>query len=155
MSTSCKASCTTWTLIGLAMIGATFSTMSVSESQNQRLTAQLSPELASIYEDIVEERRDLYMQGLLLGILIAITLVKSHAFTNNHTHKLAFFVAVTTIISVVYYMLMPKTHYMLDYLKTPAQTQAWLSMYKTMQRRYFWGFVLGTLSAIPIAYAYC
>jgi hypothetical protein len=70
-------------------------------------------------------------------------------------HRISLFLAITIPISVIYYLLMPKSDWMLNHLKTPEQNKAWLEVYKTMKYRYLIGFILGSLSAIPIAYSLC
>lgn len=141
-------------VLGIAMLGASVSTMSVSEEQHNVLRKTFSDELDEIYGSIVIERRNHYIQGLLLGALIAyfvLLLVK----VSNRFHKMSIFVTITLMTGVVYYFLMPKSDYMLNHLKTPEQNKAWLEVYKTMKQRYFLGFVLGALAAVPLAYAMC
>ncbi len=141
-------------VLGIAMLGASVSTMSVSEEQHNMLRKTFSDELDEIYGNIVVERRNQYVQGLLLGALIAyfvLLLVK----VSNRFHKMSIFVTITLMTGVVYYFLMPKSDYMLNHLKTPEQNKAWLEVYKTMKQRYFLGFVLGALAAVPLAYAMC
>ena len=141
-------------VLGVAMLGASVSTMSVSEEQHNMLRKTFSDELDEIYGNIVIERRNHYVQGLLLGALIAyfvLLLVK----VSNRFHKMSIFITITLMTGVVYYFLMPKSDYMLNHLKTPEQNKAWLEVYKTMKQRYFLGFVLGALAAVPLAYAMC
>ncbi len=141
-------------VLGIAMLGASVSTMSVSEEQHNMLRKTFSDELDEIYGNIVVERRNQYVQGILLGVLIAYfvsLLVK----VSNRFHKMSIFITITLMTAVVYYFLMPKSDYMLNHLKTPEQNKAWLEVYKTMKQRYFLGFVLGALAAVPLAYAMC
>ena len=48
-------------------------------------------------------------------------------------HKLAVFTAITLLICVVYYSVMPKSDYMLNHLKTEEQIQEWFDVYLTMK----------------------
>lgn len=146
--------CYTSGLIGLGMLGATFFTMSVTKSQNIAFKEKLPPELSTIYENITNERRNLYIQGLLLGLFLSYFIVKCIKVTNSF-HKATLFLAITIPISVLYYFLMPKSDYMLNHLKTEEQNKAWLSIYTTMRQRYFLGFLIGSLAAIPISYSLC
>lgn len=136
------------------MLGAAVFTMTVSEEQHNYLRKQFSEELDEIYGKIVIERRNHYVQGILLGCLIAFFTMILMKFTNRF-HRISFFVAITLTTSVVYYFLMPKSDYMLNHLKTEEENKAWLEVYKTMKQRYFLGFALGALAAVPIAYAMC
>ena len=141
-------------MFGIAMLGASVSTMMVTEEQHNVLRNTFSDELDEVYGKIVIERRNLYVQGILLGCLIAYFTLQLTRITNRF-HKMSFFFAITLTVTVVYYFLMPKSDYMLNHLKTEEQNKAWLEVYKTMKQRYFLGFALGALAAIPISYALC
>ena len=65
------------------------------------------------------------------------------------------FIAITLIVAIVYYSLMPKSDYMIRHLKTKEQVNAWMDVYLTMKHRHLAGFVIGILSSIPIAFALC
>lgn len=136
------------------MLGASVSTMSVSEEQHNMLRKTFSDELDEIYGNIVIERRNQYIQGLLLGALIGYFVLMGVKITNRF-HKMSLFITVMLMTGVIFYFLMPKSDYMLNHLKTEEQNKAWLEVYKTMKQRYFLGFVLGTLAAVPLAYAMC
>jgi uncharacterized protein YacL len=141
-------------ILGLAMLGASVSTMSVTEEQHNLLRSTFSDELDEIYGKIVIERRNHYVLGLILGVALAyvsLSLVK----IANRFHKTSLFVLVTLMTAVVFYFLMPKSDYMLNHLKTEEQNKAWLEVYKTMKQRYFLGFLLGALAAIPLANSMC
>jgi uncharacterized membrane protein len=70
-------------------------------------------------------------------------------------HKVVLFFAVTLFVAMLYYLLMPKSDYMLKHLQTNEQNRAWLDVYKTMQSRYIIGMILGAAAAVPIANTYC
>ncbi len=143
-------------MIGLGMLGATFATMSVSEEENNRFREHISPDLVKVYNDLVVERRNLYFQGLILGLVISFFIVKSGIFRiANWYHRATIFLAITIPISVIYYFLMPKSDYMLNHLKSHEENKAWLHIYKTMRQRYVLGFVFASLAAIPISHAFC
>ena len=146
--------CVTAGIFGLAMLGASASTMMVTEEQHNMLRKTFSDDLDEIYGNIVIERRNHYIQGILLGCLISFFVLQLTRISNRF-HKISFFFALTLTVTVVYYFLMPKSDYMLNHLKTEEQNKAWLEVYKTMKQRYFLGFVLGALAAVPIAYAMC
>lgn len=139
---------------GIAMLSASFFTMAVSEEQHKVLRDTFSEDLDRIYEGIVAERRNHYIQGLLLGFLVAYFITNATKVTNRF-HKMSIFFGISLTVAVVYYFLMPKSDYMLNHLKTPEQNKAWLHVYKTMKHQYFMGFALGALAAIPLAYALC
>jgi uncharacterized membrane protein YfcA len=75
--------------------------------------------------------------------------------TTNRFYRISLFFGITLFTTALYYLLMPKSDYMLNHLKTEEENKAWLSVYKTMKYRYLIGFVLGALAAIPFATALC
>jgi len=146
--------CYTSGILGLGMLFATYSTVSLSSHEEKKLLDIFPPELDKIYIKIANERANIYFQGLIFGLVASYLLLKSLKLTNSF-HKATFFLAITLIISVLYYLLMPKSDYMLNHLQTQEQNKAWLEVYKNMQSRYITGFIIGALSAIPISYAVC
>ena len=107
-----------------------------------------------VYNNIISERRNLYFQGLLLCLVISyfsLFFVK----TVNRFHRITFFLAITILTSVVYYLLVPKSDYMLNHLTTSEENKAWLDVYNSMKHRYLIGFLLGSATSIPIANAMC
>jgi hypothetical protein len=141
-------------LIGIGMLGATYATMSVNQEQHNKLTRLFNSELDEKYNNIVVERRNQYFQGLILGLIVSY--FSMNYFQPIKTfHRITLYLAITIPISVIFYFLMPKSDWMLNHLKTPEENKAWLDVYKTMKYRYLIGFILGSLSAIPIAYSLC
>ncbi len=141
-------------LFGAAMLSATFFTMTAYKGQQNELTKILSPEVNDIYINIVNERRNLYIQGIIIGVIISYYLLQYFPIIKQF-HKLAFAVGITGVVAVLYYFLMPKTDYMLNHLKTREEIKAWLEVYKTMKYRYFIGFVFGLMAAIPLTNSLC
>lgn len=141
-------------IAGLALLGASISTMSVNKQQQNVLKSVLSDDLDKKYESIVIERRNHYIIGLILGMIISFIIVNKVKSSNYFT-RLSLFTMITLVTAVIFYMLMPKSDYMLNHLKTEQENKQWLQVYKTMQSRYFIGLVLGALAAIPIANIMC
>lgn len=146
--------CYTSSVIGLGMLCATFLTMSTSKEVNTGLVNTLSPELVDKYADISNERRTLYFQGLIIGIIVVYFLQKKIQFKNTYHHAV-FILAVVIPISAFYYYWMPKSDYMVNHLKTVEQNKAWVDMYKSMKMKYTLGFIMGSIAAIPISYSFC
>lgn len=144
-------SCTVSVAIALALLGGSFATMTVPRSQHAEIQQTFSPELADRYAKIVAERRNHYLQGLVLGSVLAFGV--TYAFGGSH--RVATFVAITMLTGVVYYRLMPKSDYMLNHLQTEAQNKAWLKIYKSYQSRYMYGMILGGLASVFVAQAVC
>ncbi len=141
-------------IAGIALLGASISTLSVNKQQQNVLKSVLSPELDKKYESIIIERRNHYIIGLVLGMILSFIILNSTKITKYFT-RLSLFTMITLVTAVIFYMLMPKSDYMLNHLKSEKENKKWLQVYKTMQSRYFIGLVLGALSAIPIAHIMC
>lgn len=144
-------------IVGISLLTASLFCMSVSNEQHDRLKAVFSDELDKKYDEIVKERRNLYLQGLLLGMGLASIwlLMNRKLLGKNRFYYISIFFSVSLLTALLFYMLMPKSDYMLNYLKSPEENKAWLKMYRTMQSRYLYGLLLGAAAAIPIANAFC
>ena len=140
--------------LGLALIGGSVSTLSVNEEQQDYLKNAFSDDLDKIYEKIIVERRNQYIVGLVIGILISIFVIRYVNDLDYFTQVMLFF-TITLGSALIFYMLMPKSDYMLNHLKTEEENKKWLEVYKYMKMRYFVGFSLGILAAIPLANAFC
>lgn len=150
----CSMNCIVSAVVGIGLLGGSILTMTVSEKEHLQLRATLSEELDQIYTTIAIERRNLYLQGLLLGLILA-TLLSRTIKTSNKFYRASFGLALTLMTAFTYYSLMPKSDYMLNHLKTAEQNKAWLDVYKTMKYRYMIGVLGGALAAIPLSYALC
>ncbi len=147
--------CITSAVVAAALLGGSFMTLTVTDEQHERLRQKLSPELALLYDGIAVERRNQYIHGLILGLILAYILLGFVASRGSRFHRMAAFVAVTMLVGVFYYLLMPKSTYMLEHLKTKEQNLAWLEVYKTMKMRYTVGLLLGAGAAAAAANALC
>lgn len=148
--------CFTSALVGIALLGGSLATLTVTKSEHEKLQKILSPELADRYANILKERRNQYIQGLILGMIVGGMIIYLYQWkVVQGFHKVVLFFAVTLFVAMIYYLLMPKSDYMLKHLQTNEQNRAWLDVYKTMQSRYILGMILGAAAAVPIANAYC
>ena len=109
-------------ILGLAFLGGAVSTLSVTEEQHNVLRNVLPDNLDKIYEQIIIERRNHYVFGLVLGGILAFLVIKNVK-TVNRFHRISLFVAITLMTSVVFYLLMPKSDYMLNHLQNAEQVR--------------------------------
>jgi hypothetical protein len=147
--------CVTSAVVAAALIGGSFMTLTVTKEQHEKLKRSLSPDLATLHDGIARERRNQYIHGLILGLILAYILLGFVAGRGSRFHRMAAFVAVTMLVGVFYYLLMPKSTYMLEHLKTKEQNLAWLEVYKTMKMRYTVGLLLGAAAAAAAANSIC
>lgn len=138
--------------LSFAFIAATFATMYPSSQMKQNLSQYLNPEEQQQYEDIIIMRRNIYMKGLVLGVIIAlgIIFVFPPLKKTNRNSRLFLAVSITFFVNYFYYILHPKDKYMIEILDTKEENKSWLVIYKTMQLRYHVGFLFGLAAAACI-----
>ncbi len=116
-----------------------------------------------VYEKIVNERKNLALQGYGLGLGLSIGfLVGRHFLTKGKKSLLSasvsglcFTVAITFIVQYFYYMLMPKKDWMLHYLNTDKQKEHWMKVYRAYSWNYHLSIVLGLVGAGLLGYGLC
>jgi hypothetical protein len=120
--------------------------------------AQLPDELQGIHEKITRERTKIYYQGYILGFVLSLLIILANYWSNHKmlstTSLVCLVLATSFITNYFYYILSPKKNWMLDYIKTPEQTKAWLQMYRGMQVYYHSGLVLGIIAVGVFAFAF-
>lgn len=141
-------------VLGIAFLGATFSTLTVSQDQKDLLISTLPHHLLEKYIQIVNERRNIFFTGLILGLILAV-FITNKTKTLNEFHRITLFCLVTIAFAVFYYFLIPKSDYMVNHLTNNEQNQAWMAVYALMKRRYIMGFLIGALAAFFISQYFC
>lgn len=117
----------------------------------------LSDKQIEKYDELVKERRNIYLQGYFVGFILALIFI---IITNRggklfNTGVVCFAGAITLVVNYLYYMLYPKRDFMILHLDNLEQKQAWLNIYKHMQYKYHMGLVLGIVASMLIAKATC
>ena len=105
------------------------------------------------YEEIIKERRDIYMKGYGLGLLVSFLILGLHYYMKSPFVKLrksliCFIGGITLTVNYLYYMLTPKSDYMIRYLDKENQREEWLRVNKSMQFKYHVGLGLGIVAAM-------
>jgi len=97
---------------------------------------------------IVNERRSIYIKGFLLGLVLslatAISLKNSQSISKLCNICIIF--AMSATIQYFFYVLSPKSDYMILHLDNKQEREAWLKIYKSMQINYHAGFLLGLIA---------
>ena len=119
-----------------------------------------------IYFNIIKERSNIYFQGMLLGLLLGFIYLLFignarnslssvfHEISKNVWGNVFAFVGIVFITNNIYYILKPKTTYMLNHITKPNQVDAWLDIYKHMQHRCMSGVVVGIVGYGILSYSY-
>ena len=63
--------------------------------------------------------------------------------------------AITLTVNYFYYMLAPKSDWMILHIDGDAQKKAWLHIYKKMQYNYHLGALLGLVGALFVGNVFC
>lgn len=129
-----------------------------NDSYMANYAKQFTPELQVIYKEIAEERRDIYLQGYFLGLLLSILFIFYTTRVMKQPMSVVSMVCIAITISFVvsyfYYTLAPKRKWMLDYIKGEKEIQAWLHAYRAMQLHYHSAFVIGLIGVGVLAFAF-
>tara|TARA_Y100000816_G_C25989667_1_gene516907 strand:+ start:77 stop:508 length:432 start_codon:yes stop_codon:yes gene_type:complete len=119
----------------------------------------LDDDQKKIYRDITEERRNIYYRGFLLGLVLSILLIY---FLNGSSFSkigkpttLCIIGATSFLTNYFYYILTPKSDYMLLHLNNKKQIEEWLNVYKIMQYVNHLGFALGIVGVVFLGNAFC
>ena len=118
----------------------------------------LSPENQQRYINIANERRKIYFTGLFVGFALSMLLLiccRTFFSSGSRGGLLCMVAGVTLSVNYFYYILSPKTDWMVLHLNSEAETHAWLKVYKTMQYNYHMGLVLGILAVVAFGNAVC
>jgi len=153
---ACGLSCA---ISAIFIIGMIYMNYQVDKSHIiLKYKSQLPGELQRIYEKITRERTKICYQGYILGFALSLLIILANLWSNHKmlstTSLVCLVLATSFITNYFYYILSPKKNWMLDYIKTPDQTKAWLHMYRGMQIYYHSGLVLGIIAVGVFAFAF-
>jgi uncharacterized membrane protein YkgB len=152
--------CSITCLIATALIIATiyFQNATTKSKIVQEYKKQLPSNLQNLYEKISAERLRLNYYGYALGLVLSLIIILyNYTLKRNKlttTSLVCLVIVVSFFTNYFYYILSPKTTYMLDHINSPEQTKAWLTMYRTMQFNYHFGFIIGIIAVGVLAYAF-
>jgi len=120
--------------------------------------SSLSSDLQKRYETITKERMSISYQGYVLGVLLSLGIIfynlKVKVTKMNSTSLVCTVLATAFITNYFYYMLHPKTDWMLNHMSNQEEVKAWLLMYREMQYNYHMGLVLGIIAIGILAFAF-
>jgi len=139
---------------GALLFAMAFSIFSSRNIESQEFIKTLDKKQLDIYKSIVEFRFNIWLQGLVVGLIIAVVVcyfVCQHF--NNYAGALIF-TAVWMFVNYMYYMLYPKPAWMLEFTKNTKQVTEWLDVYRFMKNRYHWGLLFGIAAFYLLSLAF-
>lgn len=119
---------------------------------------KLPIDLQNRYEKISKERSRISYTGYALGFIISLFIIYYNI--NLKKQKLSKWSIVCLVMATCfltnyfYYILSPKSDWMLNHTNSPEQVKAWLQMYRNMQINYHAGIVLGIVGVGVLAFAF-
>lgn len=120
--------------------------------------SSLSSDLQKRYEKITNERANISYQGYILGFIISLGIIfynlKMKGSKMNTSALVCTVVASAFVTNYFYYMLSPKSDWILNHMNTKEEIKAWLLMYREMQFNYHMGLVLGIIGVGILAFAF-
>lgn len=120
--------------------------------------SSLSSGLQKRYDKITKERTNISYQGYALGVLFSLGIIfynlKIKGSKMNNISLVCIVVATAFVTNYFYYMLHPKSDWMLNHMNNQDEVKAWLLMYREMQYNYHMGLVLGIIAVGILAFAF-
>ena len=151
----CTLSCS---LAMIAIISMIYFNNATTQSQVvNHYKSQLSSNLQQLYEKISNERLRIYYYGYILGFVLSFIIILYNyqkKTKQNVTSIICTVIAVSFVTNYFYYILSPKTDWMLNHIHTREENKAWLQMYRSMQKYYHIGLVLGIVAVALFAFAF-
>ncbi len=119
---------------------------------------KLPTDLQKRYDNISEERRKISIYGYILGFIFSLFIiiynVNFKRVRMNNTSLVCTVMATCFLTNYFYYMLSPKSDWMLNHISNSEQVKAWLQMYREMSYNYHAGLVLGIIAVGIFAFAF-
>lgn len=142
MQVNCSLCC----FIAAALLGSMFYFIINSNKSGDKVLyfrSLLSADQQKIHDTIAKERLNIYIQGFVLGLILALIYLKS---TKNLKQPIyCIFVAIVLGVTYIHYTVMPKSTYMLEHIDNAEQARAWLEIYKHMKLNCHIGMALGVV----------
>ena len=116
----------------------------------------LSSDLQKKYDAISKERMMISYQGYILGLCLSLVII----FYNLQIKGVKNFPLVCTVMATCfltnyfYYILSPKSDWMLNHMGNQKETSAWLEMYREMSFNYHAGLAFGIVAVGILAFAF-
>lgn len=148
----CKISCLVAIVFLIIQLFFMFSPSIYNEFNE--FDSTLSDKLKDKYREITKERRNISLKGYGLGLLLSAIIVYFNK-NSKTTTKVCIVGSVTFITNYLFYILSPKSDYMVLHLDKEEQRKEWLDIYRKMQLKYHIGFLSGIIVAMLICYGTC
>ena len=103
-----------------------------------------------IYYKIKNERFYIYIKGYILGVIISTLILYYYQKNINYKINWALGILISNYITYTFYILYPKSDYMIRYLDTQEERSVWLKIYRNLMINSHFGLLLGFIASILI-----
>jgi len=152
----CSISCSISAIFIIAMIY--FYNMTDKSKIVKHYKEKLPRDLQNLYDKLSRERMMISYQGYILGFIISLFIILYNYFYKikklSTVSMVCIVLATSFLTNYFYYILHPKSDWMLNHINNSEQTKAWLIMYREMQFNYHMGLVIGILGVGILAFAF-
>jgi hypothetical protein len=150
----CSITCTISAIFIIGMIY--FYNASYRSKESDIYKKQLNHQQQAAYDRIVKERLGISLKGYALGAIISlfIILMNYKKKSMKPASTVCLVLTICFITNYFYYILSPKSDWMLKHVESKEQTQAWLQMYRECSYNYHAGLALGILGMGIFAFAF-
>ncbi len=114
---------------------------------------KLSPDLQKRYDKIARERMIISCQGYVAGVILSLLIIFYRGIKNPFS-LVCTVMATCFLTNYFYYMLYPKSDWVLNHVSNQEEVKAWLQMYREMQYNYHTGLALGIVAVGVFAFAF-
>ncbi len=153
---ACTISCMISTIFIIGMIY--FYNITDKSSIVKHYKGKLSSDLQKRYDIISKERRYISYQGYILGFILSLFIIfynlKIKGVKMNNFALVCTVMATCFLTNYFYYILTPKSDWMLNHMGNQEEVKAWLQMYREMSYNYHAGLALGIIAVGILAFAF-
>ena len=151
----CPISCTISLIFIIGMVY--FYYMTDKSKIVKEYKSKLPTDLQKRYDKIAQERMMISLHGYFYGLVLSLFLILYNIRMKvkmNTMSTVCLVMATSFITNYFYYVLTPKSDYILNHTNTNEQVKAWLQMYREMQYNYHTGIALGIAGAGLATFAF-
>jgi len=153
---ACSITCAISAVFIIGMIY--FYNMTSNSKVVKEYKEKLPPNLRKLFDKLAVERRNISYYGYVLGFIISLVIIfYNMKLKNNKLSNMSLVCIVITtcfLTNYFYYILSPKSDWMLNHVNDQYQARVWLEMYREMQYNYHMGIVLGIIAVGIFAFAF-
>jgi Tfp pilus assembly protein PilO len=152
----CSVSCIIAAVFVIGMIY--FYNMTGKSEILKNYKKNLPTDLQKRYEMITAERKKLSYQGYALGVALSICLIIYNTQLRSErmstSGMVCLVIATAFLTNYFYYVLSPKSDWVLNHTTNQEQVKNWLQMYREMSFNYHSGLALGIVAVGVLAFAF-